>query len=240
MLLIGLVAGLTNMVRRQEWHDSLVSVQTLIQSQIQDVVSGINLRKDGSSDSCGGTTNAGASGCFAIGRAITFRNDNTGYDVYDVIATKDTDPTDADAVARGDVNGFAKAQMKLSDKLGSESGDFSWGTSFKELKGVQAYDGGATNFFGRTLVIARSPLSGNLIALLFAKKDRGNSLNNSSGALDMNPRTIKNFAIVINSSGLGATNTGVICMRGTTAGGVTFYSQAGTDTAGMEDKCVDR
>lgn len=238
MLLIGVVAGLTNMVRQQEWHDSLVSVQTLIQGQIQDVVSGINLRKDGSSDSCGGTTNAGASGCFAIGRAITF-NAN-GYDVYDVIATQDNGST---AVAYGgDTLALANAQMQLSSKLASESGTFSWGTTFNQLKGVQDYAGNPTNNFGQTLAIVRSPLSGNLIALLFSTRT-GGSLNKpgvSPFALDtVSSAPNKNFAIVVQSSGMGSTNTGVICMKGTTAGGVTFYSQATTDVAGMEKKCED-
>lgn len=231
LLTIGLIAGLTSMVRRQQWHTSMTDMQTIIQSQFQDVVSGINDRSAASAPvECRptgtSTVSAGASDCYVLGRLINFGS--ATYSVYDVYATKEINndastTAGASAYNSGDVLAIVNSNPKTSSTATVSNSKYPGGNTFSVLSLASA-----SVASGKTSVaILKSPLNGSVMTFALPGMGTTGAVLPISSAVSSGASPNQWIAVGIKDSGylFSGNSGGAICIgSGATASDVKIYS----------------
>jgi type II secretory pathway pseudopilin PulG len=252
--LLLLVAGLQSMVTRQRFQDSMTSLRTTIQSEYEEVRSGINSRLGGVNiQGCGtGTSAPGADNeCLMIGKLIRFNADSSNIYINYVVAAEATVPqadsglSDQDALSRNETT------LKVIDPTGTGTGD---AVAKRQTVGIQRgseFVGGWTipdddfvppeNING--LAILRSPVSG--AVLVFAIK---NGAVQSDGRLRLDSaNAVYNIptALMIRSSSGGFPGAAVCIDRGQTSSAVRLTipvdnpnPSGGFSTTKLKEICV--
>jgi type II secretory pathway pseudopilin PulG len=164
-----LLSGVSMVVARQRFQDTMQTVRTTIQSQYEEVRSGINGRignmTGGSSAACGSDANtaAGASQCLVMGKILEFKSNeiSISYVVSTSGAPTNTDQTD-EAALRGmslSVISSKEAGSQTSNQAIPWSGSFVGGwtipAEYNSASGATNPSPAAVKY----LIILRSPVS---------------------------------------------------------------------------------
>ena len=198
-----LLAGLSNMVRQQQWRDSINTMRTLMQSEYQNVRAGLNNRTNLPSGCTSEASSAGTSNCFAIGRVIQFTNNSSDYTVSDVFATK---VVNSDS-ASNDIAALNASGLKIHNKSATS---VPWSNTF--VSGRLLDD--STSEIFNTVAILRSPVSSAI--LVFGLNGVGNI---TAGTL---PSSVDSFRfnspmalLIRNGDGYSSNNSGgAVCIGG--------------------------
>ncbi len=188
--LVLLTFGLATMVGRGRFRDSLVTTQSFIKQQYNEVRSGINSRLTGGSGTTADTQTIGGecknnlipgnnNGCYVIGRLLTFDNDGevgrvqVSFIVAVVTASKWPDSTKpglynlkngVTLYALTDASGNDAGLNPTIKQMGGNMLMKAWlvksGSSSLELLYDSAHPGNAS---GNNMAILRSPVDGSLV-----------------------------------------------------------------------------
>ena len=188
--LVLLTFGLATMVGRGRFRDSLVTTQSFIKQQYNEVRSGINSRLTGGSGTTADTQTIGGecknnlipgnnNGCYVIGRLLTFDNDGevgrvqVSFIVAVVTASKWPDSTKpglynlkngVTLYALTDASGNDAGLNPTIEQMGGDMLMKAWlvksGSSSLELLYDSAHPGNAS---GNNMAILRSPVDGSLV-----------------------------------------------------------------------------
>ncbi|MCL2038067.1 hypothetical protein FWG95_03650 [Candidatus Saccharibacteria bacterium] len=194
--LLLLIVGLQALVARQRFQDSMTTLRTTIQSEYEEVRSGINTRLgttgSGVCTNGGAPVATGASKCYTIGKLIRFNPNSTEMYINYVVATtvpgddpddnaQRTDEEELRASTLYAVGAGTSPHISTPDAAAKQQTvRMQWGSEF--TKGFEIPDGDTSpqsNIKG--LAILRSPISSAI--LVFAVRDNAVSPNN--GKIDM-------------------------------------------------------
>jgi len=214
LVAVSLLAGLRFMIDQQEWHDTLTTLRTAIQTQYQDIQSGLIDRGPlpSSCTSLSGSDSSstpGTSSCVIIGRVINFYPNSSNYAVNDVIATTPVSPNDP-TYATDDITALNHSGLVINPATITYSYKIPWQNSFitgRNLSGSSNV-AGAQNFW--TIAILQSPISGAI--LTFAMTSTAYMTTNP-GTLQANQTNIP-IALLLSNSNNGSTSAtgGAICI----------------------------
>ena len=143
LLIMGVLVGAGTSINIQRYHDSVTSLQSVLQRQFSEVS---NVSRDSADTSlCGGGLR-GQSDCVILGRFVTTINDQK-LSIKSVIGTIPNPPT----ASTDDVDVLKDYKVQVSD-VNSETYDVEWGASLVR-------PGGNTSM-AFSMLILRSPTSG--------------------------------------------------------------------------------
>lgn len=228
--LVILTFGLGTMVGRRRFQDSLTTTQSFIQTQYNEVRSGINSRYGGASGSildCGADSAGNSANCYTVGRLLTFGTDGSGngevrssFIVARVAdsAWPDTEKTSIENLR--DVSLYAvtgdSADAGLRPAVENMGGNqiiHAWSVTNGS---TTSHDVAATN-----VALLRSPLDGSLIVASNVQlgSDDGSGVqsvtlqDNPGSGSDTNMLPSDKIAIGITNGGVGQQG-GLICIAG--------------------------
>lgn len=202
-LLILLTIGLSSMVARQRFQDTMTSLRSLIQSEYEEAKTIINNRQDGTIADCaapspgpGGTSIntsvPGTSNCYIIGKLMQFTVGSSDVRVSYVVAR-------GSFAESGDDYTIINNMTKLVVSEGSETKQIQWGGEFAGFKSLntantlsaETVDGGNVG-----IAVLRSPVSGTILTF------RSSVPAGGVGAITIDP-TISVAAIFIKNNQMG-------------------------------------
>lgn len=224
--LILLVAGLQSMVARQRFQDTMTSLRTTIQSEYEEVRSGINSRLGGADiagcGSDGAGTAAGSSVCLATGKLIQFAVDSSDVTISYVVATGTipaNDGTKTDEQALGamtlKVVGAASATATSDAAAKPQTAKIQWGSEF--AGGWTIPDSGTPTGGVSSIAILRSPISSAVLVFAFT----ANPVDNDSGVLSLANGVINTpVALLVRNADSGFKGAAVCVDRGASSSAV--------------------
>ena len=234
-VLIILTIGLGSMVSRRRFQDSLTSAQAFIQTQYNEVRSGINARLGGAASSilgCGSNAAGNSENCYTVGRLLTFSNDSAGNGVIKssyVVAVKPTlSGPDADnAWPNSEKSGLQNLKDAKLYAIVGDSSDGGLAPTTKELGGdvikyvwnVSGNTASTGSLNNINIAMLRSPLDGSLIVASNVQMadesgyKRLTLVDNSSTGSSTNMGTDRMVALGIANGGIGQSG-GLICIAG--------------------------
>jgi type II secretory pathway pseudopilin PulG len=208
--LLLLLSGLSGVVARQRFQDTIISLRSLIQDQYEEVRNGINER--GSSKVCGepDDTVAGTSGCLIVGKIMRF-----GFDEDDLSRVEISYiSANSNIVGTNDLDVLKKTELGL---VGSQDYQIKWGGEFVSMYDYNPrYAGDAQH--GKVLnsgsesniAIFRGPVSGNIIVASNIEIDRY-STSNSAGR---NYISANEHVAIFIENGQSGFSGGALCLDG--------------------------
>lgn len=153
LLFVGIIAGTSGAINVQRYHDSVASLQSILQQQYSETENVVNdnttniCRLEDPGDPNPVAVNRGQSNCLVLGRFIT-TTDGSNLSVKNVIGIKD--PTDPSTPV-DDISALKQYKMQVSD-VESSNYSIEWGAGLTDSSG--------TTSKGFSMLILRSPLSG--------------------------------------------------------------------------------
>ena len=159
-LTVGILASSSIAINQQRYHDTLNSLQSLVQQQFTDASHVTNSRNKDSKCDTSGVSDAGGgdlpeargtSECLILGRRVTFSSGGKDINIVSVVGYKTT-PDSADP-AENDIDAIKEYKLFLAPSTSSIKTSVAWGANV-QLKGTTAKD--------FSILIVRSPLTGSL------------------------------------------------------------------------------
>jgi len=222
--LLLLLAGLQVMVSRQRFQDTMTTLRTTIQSEFEEVRSGINSRLGGNAvQGCDSNATApGAGSCLMIGKLIRFNASSSGpeyitinYIVATKVPTLENRQTDEKDLRASELKVIGAPGATTTDTaIKQQTVKMQWGGQFAKGGTIPDSDTDLTKSI-QGLAILRSPYSG--AVLVFAMTD--NTIS-GAGVLNMDDtHAIYNvpMALLIKNNQSGFPGAAVCIDRGQTS-----------------------
>jgi type II secretory pathway pseudopilin PulG len=212
--LILLVAGLQTMVSRQRFQDTMNSLRTVIQSEYEEVRSGINSRL-GNTGSVAGTSEY-----LTVGKLIQFTSSSSDVKISYVVATGNLPSSGGDDVAAlkatslkvvGD-SSSAYAVKATDEAAKPQTTKIQWSSDF--VAGYTIPDDSSNPTKGiQALAILRSPISSAIVTFSFASNpvSSNGSLSLASGLVNTP------VALLVRNAGSGFKGAAVCIDRGSSS-----------------------
>jgi hypothetical protein len=231
--LILLIVGLQSMVARQRFQDAMTSLRTTVQSEYEEVRSGINSRLGGvnitgcANDGVGNA--AGSSQCLATGKLIQFSVNSSDVKTSYVVATgtipaNDGTKTDEQALRAMSLKviGAASATTTTDAAAKPQTTKIQWGSEF--AGGWTIPDSGEPTGNITSIAILRSPISSAVLVFAFT----ANPVN-GSGVLSLTSGVVNTpVALVIRNADNGFRGAAVCVDRGSSSQAVRLAIPAET------------
>lgn len=197
LLFVGLVSGMQLMISRARFSDSMVSLKNLIQSQYEEVRTGINSRQQDKVCGTSTTTDPGAGPCLVLGKIIRFSSNSSSvkinYLVSDAISQ-------SDATFIGDTQALKQSNVRIVT-TSATTANIQWASTF--VKGFSQTIGPDTY---STIAIIRSPISDSVYMYAFPGTIGDNEPN-----LIAKGKSNESIIMLVKNSGIGAEG-GAICI----------------------------
>ena len=225
-LLILLTLGLSSMVSRRRFQDTLSTGQAFLQTQYNEVRSGINSRLGGAGSNlfgCGSSAAGNSASCYMVGRLLSFSNSGgngiikSSYIIAKVSGNwPDTEKTGMENVRATTLyavtNDSSDAGLDPSTKVLG-------GNQFKNAWSVIGSSASSRSVESTNMALIRSPLDGSLMIASNVQiiSDSGSGQvrivlrDNATSSTNMSPDD--KIALGVENGGLGQQG-GLICMAG--------------------------
>lgn len=243
LLFATLVFGILYMVSRARFSDAMSDVRTVIQSQYEEVRSGINSRGAQTNpcpNSLNGEEAAGVSSCLLLGKIIIFDQGGSSVRINYVVSSIKLSTDELSKM--GDQEAISKSNPRMST-YARESNDLKWGASFvKGFDLVNGTDGGRSY---QSIAILRSPISSNILVYALSG-DYSNLENNLPARISESAPGVP-VALIIKNPNISGAPGGAVCVNsGSSSANVNTaipinpgagFTKTSTERANLEAEC---
>lgn len=222
LLTVGIIVGFGTSINTQRYHDSVTSLQSLVQEQFSNVNNVSNSNNTLSCDASSGTpvlTNAagtpnGKSNCAILGKLIT-TSDGKNINIYNVIGAL------LSGSVSDNINSFNVIYSPMSDV---QSYNLEWGSSIKKTDGV-------TNS-AFSILIVRLPASG--VIRTFVKQDGAITDNLALRSLVNAVNASQQLTMCVKSDGSISSDKSAVVVKvgAVSASGIEIQGESGESTSG--------
>lgn len=240
--LILLTVGLSTMVGRRQFEDSLIEDKEFIQTQYSEVKSGINARINNNplNDICprNGAIIGNNKNCLSIGRLINVTEDNIIS--RPVIARYENGWPNKNKSLKQNLTGDGSENVTFYYLNDSSSTALSSTKSLGKGKKKSAWHlaNGGSDSYKTALLLLKSPLDGNVLAMAVSNPSDESSYHVEISKLDLDNRLAKDDYIVYGISNTGSGQKGgLICVAsGNDSASISVNNNVDFDTDGYNPR----